>query len=232
MLKNSPLELMQMHVAALYVHDERMRMVAINQWDGGGAPRFFLGRTPEGSVWRFRSDLPDELTNELERLCRNEPDGLTREPHFKESYIQLLASCAPIDQLWEGPAYGCSKSVKPFLPSIRITDKNAHLLQNGFEAWLPDVPHRQPFIASIEDGHAVALCSSVRITDLAHEAGVETLPTHRCRGHAASVVAAWANTLLKENILPLYSTSWENTASQKVAKKLGLLQYGTDFHIT
>jgi len=32
--------------------------------------------------------------------------------------------------------------------------------------------------------------------------------------------------------IPLFSTSWENAASQAVAKKLRLAQYGADFHVT
>jgi len=31
---------------------------------------------------------------------------------------------------------------------------------------------------------------------------------------------------------PVYSTSWENAASQAVARKLGLTMYAADFHIT
>jgi hypothetical protein len=33
-------------------------------------------------------------------------------------------------------------------------------------------------------------------------------------------------------LAPLYSTSWENTASQSLAKKLRLSLYGVDFHVT
>jgi hypothetical protein len=32
--------------------------------------------------------------------------------------------------------------------------------------------------------------------------------------------------------IPLYSTSWQNQASLALARKLGLIQYGADLHIT
>ena len=228
----SPLELMQRHIEALYTHDENKRIVAVNQWDGGVAPRFFLGRTSVGNAWRFRADLPADLASKLEYLCLEEPENLKQEPRHKDKYIQLLSAHLPIKQVWQGPAYGCSKPVEPSLPFLQITEENAYLLRGGFEDWLLDVPHRQPFMAVLEDDHAVSICSSVRITELAHEAGVETLTAYRRQGYAANVVAGWANTLLKKKIIPLYSTSWDNVASQKLAKKLGFSQFGTDFYIT
>ena len=78
----------------------------------------------------------------------------------------------------------------------------------------------------------MSVCRSVRITPAAHEAGVETLPAFRGRGYAPDVVAGWARVVQSLGAMPFYSTSWENTASQAVAKKLHLVPYGTDFHVT
>ncbi len=221
-----------MHVNALYVHDEQMRMLAINQWDGGNVPRFFLGRTRLGNVWRFRADLPTKLIKELEALCVQETGAVLKDPQFKDAYIQLLSAHTPIKALWQGPSYYCSKSIKPSVAPLHITPANAQLLEGGLDDWLADVPYRQPFMAAIDNGLAVSVCASVRITEQAHEAGIETLPAYRRKGHAANVVAGWANDLLAKGIIPLYSTSWGNTASQNVAKRLGLSYFGADFHIT
>ena len=79
---------------------------------------------------------------------------------------------------------------------------------------------------------AVSICGSARITSRAHEAGVETHPDFRGRGHAVKVVAAWARAVREDGRIPLYSTSWENEASRDVARKLGLVQYGVTFHVT
>ncbi|TDJ22462.1 MAG: GNAT family N-acetyltransferase [Gammaproteobacteria bacterium] len=87
-------------------------------------------------------------------------------------------------------------------------------------------------MAMIEDGQAVSVCASSRITDAAHEAGVETLPEHRRKGHAVNVVAGWASAVRLLGADPFYSTSWENVASQNVATRLGLSAFGVDFHIT
>ena len=90
----------------------------------------------------------------------------------------------------------------------------------------------QPYLAIIEDSQAVSICRSVRLSSRAHEAGVDTLTGYRRRGYAMSVVAAWALAVRALNRIPLYSTSWDNVASQGVARRLGLVQYGVDYHVT
>jgi len=90
----------------------------------------------------------------------------------------------------------------------------------------------QPLFVVTCDGHAVSVCASVRQTSDAYEAGVETAVAHRGHGFAAPAVAAWAAAVRAMDRVPLYSTSWKNTASQAVARKLGLIQFGNDLHIT
>lgn len=94
-----------------------------------------------------------------------------------------------------------------------------------------EVADWQPFIAVVEDGRVVSVCRSVRITPAAHEAGVETLPEFRGKGYARDVVAGWVHAVRSLGSIPLYSTSWENTASQAVARKLQVVPYGADFHV-
>ena len=62
----------------------------------------------------------------------------------------------------------------------------------------------------------------------------ETLIGRRCsaRARGVSAVAGWATAVEKTGAIPLYSTSWKNIASQKVAERLGLSMFGVDFHIT
>ena len=233
-LPPSQLELMRMHVEALFAHDEDMRIESVNQPDGGVAPCFFLGRTTAGNLWRFRSDLPSDLAMELTKLCNGEPhiNEISRTPNDQKEYIRLLETYTPINQVLSGPTYWFSTDVVPCVRPVEICEINSDLLRGGFEDLLENMPHRRPFMAMVEDGHAVSVCASVRITDAAHEAGVETLPAHRHKGHATNVVAGWANAVRSISAIPLYSTSWDNTASQNVAARLGLSVFGVDFHIS
>lgn len=233
-LERSPLELMCLHEEALYTHDERSRIVSINQWDGGVPPRFYLARTVAGNLWRFHTGLPDELTEALRGLCTDEPawNGTFQAPRHQAEYVRWLTAHSPIQQVSSGPAYWCSRDLAPRAQPVAISEANADLLRGGLDDWIADVPHRQPFVAAVEDGRAVSVCASVRITRAAHEAGVETLPAYRGRGHAVNVVAGWAKATRKMGAIALYSTSWDNAASRRVAAKLGLEVIGADFHIT
>jgi hypothetical protein len=227
-------ELMALHVQALFTHDARSRLLRVNEPDGGGtAPRLFLGRTRAGNLWRFRADLPDSLIQELATLCADEPAGADRSsaPRHAQAYVRLLEAHAPVDELSMGPAYHFADLLEPSVPPLAITEANAEVLVGGFEDLIPELPDWQPFFARVEHGRAVSVCRSVRITPMAHEAGVETLLDARGKGYARDVVAGWAQAVQLMGALPLYSTSWENSASQALAKKLRLVAYGADFHI-
>lgn len=228
-------ELMTAHVRALFTHDVRSRLLFINEPGGGHpAPRLFFGRTRKGNIWRFRADLPETLIEELEALCRDEPvrEELRSPPRHTASYVRLLEAHAPVRKLETGPAYYFAEYPEPSRPTLALTKKDAGILRDGFEDFVAELPEWQPFMALLDEGRAVSVCRSVRVIPEAHEAGVETLPEFRGKGYAKDVVAGWALLVRSMGAAPLYSTSWENTASQALAGKLRLVLYGADFHIT
>jgi RimJ/RimL family protein N-acetyltransferase len=232
------LELMNIHVSALFTHDADSRLLFVNEPDSAvtPAPRLFLGRTQAGNVWRFRGDLPEKLCEELNALCADEPlvnAEFNEPPRHLEKFVRLLEKHAPVQEVSGGGlAYQFTKYEMPSKRLLAITENNAKTLQGGFEKLIEELPAWQPFVALVEDNQAVSVCRSVRITSEAHEAGVETLPEFRGKGYAKDVVSEWARLVRAAGAIPLYSTSWENHASQAVARKLGLKCYGVNFDIT
>ena len=217
--------LMRIQVETLFTHDARGRLLRVNEPGGQVAPRFFLGRTVEGNEWRFRHDVDDETVRALEALCVANVHEATR-------YAAILARGAPVVHTEAGPAYRFPRDPPASSDVVAITPAHAELLRAHLGEWADEVADRQPMRALLIDDDAVCLCGSVRIGDVAHEAGVETAQAFRGRGYAARVVAAWAIAVRELGRVPLYSTSWENAASRAVARKLGLRRYGSDYHAT
>ena len=227
-----PLELMQLHVRALFQHDENARLTAINQWTGGRAPLFFLGRSLRGNLWRFHKDLPESLVTDLSRLCLKETGNILDAPIYLNDYQSLLEAYCPDRQVWQGPAYYRKSKISGYRAGTAITQSNKAVVEKHLNDWLADIPYWQPFMVSLENGQAVAVCATVRRTKDAAEAGVETATGYRRKGHAARAVASWTNAILEKGLIPLYSTSWDNKASQAIANKLGFSLFGSDFSIT
>ncbi|MDU5143920.1 MAG: kasugamycin N-acetyltransferase AAC(2')-IIb [Paenibacillus dendritiformis] len=232
--KNKPAAhvLMELHAEAMFTHDRSMRLLAINEpWPGGPpAPRFFLGRSTDGSaLCRVRHDVPEKLAGKLTELCADEPiirDFRTKPKHF-EAYMSLLHS----ECFTMGPCYLVPDTV-PAMEVVALTRDNcAEMLYGGFEWLASELDYAQPCVALVLGNRAVSICRSVRIAAGSHEAGLETLETCRGRGYAGAVVAGWARAVRKMNACPLYSTLEDNLSSQRVARKLAMSWYGVNFTI-
>lgn len=224
------LELMRLHCDALYVQNDVLDIVCINDWLRRPAPVFWMGVTHGGIQWRFRDNVSSDIRVRAERMIDQEPHCVSAEqPRHHDAFRSLFGMRSAI----AGPTYWLSDmSAYRDHPTQRVSAANAYVLQGSeLDAWIPDIPHQQPVFASLVRGRAVAVCASVRSTGAAHEAGVETLPHHRRAGHATAAVAAWARELLGAGIVPLYSTSWSNLASQRVASALGFEAFGWEYRI-
>lgn len=231
----SNLELIDIHARALFLHDGRDRLVAVNTIEGLPTPRLYLGRTPEGNIWRYRHDLAPGLVAELEAILAVEP--VTADLEGRAVTFELLAAAlersAPVRQVWEGLAWVVPEVIvsDPERQSIPVTPELE--IHEARHRWLVDeLAHWQPRVVLMLDGRVVSYCHSARTSPVAAEAGVETMPEYRGRGYGAAVVAAWARAVRAQGRIPLYSTSWENHASRALARKLGLRLYGAGLRFT
>jgi GNAT superfamily N-acetyltransferase len=232
---------MALHSETLFRHDGQRRLCKINEPGFPSPPRFWMGRTRVGNQWAFHHELPSTIVAELDTLCRNEPTTTDlRQPLQNERAIKdILATDTAISAEYRGPAYaipdGATGPDGATAPgqTRRINATNAALLRPHFADLLEPYAYHEvgPVAAVIEDGCAVSVCFCSRLPGRATEAGLHTHPDYRGRGYAAAVVASWAAAVREHGCLPLYSTSWENLASQAVAHKLGMMMYGADWSL-
>ena len=226
-------DLMQFHVQALFTHDADGDLVRVNEPHGPAAPRFFFGRTQHGSVLRFRHDVDAGIRRELEAAAAADlvPGRPIDDSLDASRYAAILERSAPVGTIWAGSAFSFPQGFSDGRGTLRITERNAGVLELYFYEWIDDVPRCQPMAGIQVNGHVVSLCCSVRQTDLADEAGVETAQPYRGHDYARHVTTAWATAVREQNRVPLYSTSWANAPSRAVARKIGLLLIGSDLHL-
>jgi hypothetical protein len=233
----SDLQLLELQLDALFTHDAAGRIAFVNEPGGDRAPRFFFGRTGEGNLWRVRDDLPEGMAQRLGELAADEPvhDDLRAEPRHLAAFREVLGAEHGGEASYFGPAYRFPKELAaPSFETTRLAYADLPLLCRmgwNVEAEAEQFAAREPYLAVIADGAAVSVCCCARRTERVAEAGLETLEGYRGRGYGPAVTAAWARAIRDSGRIPLYSTSWDNLASQAVARRLGLVRYATDLSL-
>jgi hypothetical protein len=220
------LELMEIQVNVLFQHDSSGRMTHVNEHPHDIAPRFFLGATKYGNVIRYLNALEGDIVKELEQLINTDSSVNLAE------IIRILSQDQQIRSVEMGPAFLFPEVRNRFTKAIQITPSNKELLKPNFPFTFDELEYKQPCFAVIENDIAVSVCCSARQTSEAAEASLATIVDYRGKAYGVDVSNAWAAQLQSQNRLALYSTSWNNFASQTVAKKLQLIQYGIDIHIS
>ena len=237
-------ELLEMQIKALYIFDSNSRMTAINEpWASSSgqikpAPKLHYGITLDGkSLFRFRHDLSPETIGQLEKFILEEAvaEAVADKANplnacvLKQlgTFLSLLGS----DKYIIGICYNFSNSIeKDETCGININHENINSLEIGEFDWLiEEINHCQPCYGFLEENKVVSVCRSVRKSESAHEAGAFTAEKYRGRGLAESVILNWAKAVQSKGLYPLYSTSYDNKASQRVAEKMGLDQFGYSF---
>ena len=233
---------MTLRATLLFSHDDRGRLSKAGDPSDLPAPRFYLGRSRHGNLWRFRSDLPRELVRDLARLAAREAPlqpGSPAPPERLQAFRNLLELHAPVERETRGPGFRFPAAALPTPQGdgaigslVFIDEANRELLQAGFPELVEDIPRCCPCAAVVEAGVVIAQCRSARhVEGLGAEAGIETAVTHRGRGLAPRVALAWARAIARTGAQPFYSTEWQNSASRAVASKLGLVQVGEDLNL-
>jgi hypothetical protein len=224
---------MAIRVSTLVTYDARGRMLLSNEPCAAArqpAPRLFLGRTAAGDVVRFGATVPDALAQRVDEILARQLPGedLRLSPATLDAVRVMLAEQAPVGAEDGGPVYRFPHAITRPTGVVRLRLNNRDLIRDTFPWLFEEIADWQPCFAIVRDQAAVSICFSSRQGPFAAEAGVETLPDYRGRGFAPAVTAAWGSAIAASDRIPIYSTAWENLASQGVARRLGLIQFGAD----
>ena len=199
-------ELMRLHIATLFTQDDLGRLVRANESSGAPAPRFFLGRIPRAREWRVRHDVDSQTADELAALCSADASAVDdlSAPTFPTPFEPVLARSSPVQKTWAGPVFHPGTGVRVLPGAVAVSAANVEILRAHLGPWVDSVPNEMPIFAATVDGE----------------------------GYASIATAAWLDAIRRSGLVPLYSTSWPNTASRALARRLGLTQFGADLHFT
>jgi len=225
------LSLMLAHFDACYVVNQDSDIVCVNDWIKSAAPALWVGFTSGGTIWRFHKDVPPNVREQTEALLLKESfeDREAEFPAKDSEYRRLF----PAHGAKAGPTYWMPLSpTRSSRDSRPVSSRDQSLLEGTqLSPWIPDIPHQQPMFVSLDSGKAVSICASVRITETAHVAGVETSVGFRRRGRGSDVVAAWATEVIASGATAFYSTSWQNQASRCLARRVGFRRFGWEYSV-
>ena len=221
-------ELLEMHIEALFTLDSESKLVSINEpWDKSRpAPRFYLGKTTDASIiYKYSAITKIKVIEKLEEIVLKEKSIENNDVIiFLNDYAAILESNDITNEIFY---YAEIPSNKVIGDCNIITEKNINSINlENFEWLMEEINCCQPCCTIVENDRIMSICRSVRKTEYAHEAGIETIEEKRRTGLAKRVLSNWIKAVEGLRLIPFYSTSLENTASRKLAQKIGLKKLG------
>lgn len=227
---------LEQHAHVLFDIDERGRIIRLNEPDPETEPPLaFLARGRASSLLLFRAEASDDIVSAFTTAVAglgpwtgHQADGPDLDP------VRRAVGLLPPDRREShGPAFDFRNVRVPDVHErcVVIDRANAHLLDANFPYTRSVLDQRAPVVGIVRDGAVVSACYSARRRRDTAEAGVHTIEPYQRQGFGVAVVSAWALAASAAGMTPLYSTAWDNTASLRVAARLGLDAYADTLSI-
>jgi GNAT superfamily N-acetyltransferase len=210
---------MRRRLGVTFTFDDRGRIVLTNEPSPDArqlSPELVMGVVDAGSILLVSTRLPETLVARIE--------SGSQDVRAVERELSTFGRW----RVGGGPVY-CFPEDLDSSEAFELAEVHRPLLRQYF-AWLDEEFGLWGTMFGIaRDGAIVSVCFSSRLHEGAAEAGLQTASEYRGQGLAQLVTAGWAASTRASGRIPFYSTSRQNTASQSVARKLGLMKIGEDY---
>jgi len=217
----------------------------LSQYPGGDAqavPRFYLGRTVQGNVWRFSADVPRDVLIDLARWAGLErplgPGGASGlvPPPPPERWPHILARLGAEPLVGFGSAWAVLRPPDGGLwaPSsvgrvFRLNAGNVRTLGKEFADARDAANRGEMCFVKLLDGEVVSSChTQCHLPSGETELEVFTLSAYRGGGHARDVLWHWLESVRREGGVPVARSTWEDDSFLQFARRSGFKLWGED----
>ncbi|HEX4736620.1 MAG TPA: GNAT family N-acetyltransferase [Allosphingosinicella sp.] len=242
---DSCLELLRVQAETCFVLSKSGRILFENEPIPAAGPRLYVAACGEGFLAFVRDDVPGDVVDELLSFLRRQPPSsaveaavagtlagyLSTQTHVTSIETSIVYALPKDGLSLSGPAFICSGTEEGSMLLDRL-DRDGfppHLRESGFATMEDFWP---PWCVAFEGKEIATTAFAARLAPHGAEVGIVTFPAYRGRGLGAAVTAKWASLPQLADRTLFYSTSISNTASRRVAEKLGLERIGTGLRIT
>jgi hypothetical protein len=232
--------------AAMFVTDDSGRMLRQNDPEHSAAPVMHFSGCETGNLFLLRSDISAPVAQQVAALVTREPPfaELGARPLFIDRYRELLGLDAPLPERSFAQIHHLPRGLS-FEHHATIVKQGteegdklfAELKRHGLPAaWramgFADVSHFwNPWCMALVRGDVAAIAFAARLGESGAEIGVATLPAYRGRKLAPAVTAGWSSLPQLGARALFYSTTRDNSASQRVIARLGLPLVGVSVRL-
>ncbi len=217
---------LHLELETLWVTDEAGRLRHEQTAEVRRPPLLVVASGRHGACWAASREVPAATVARLAELLAivAPADEVGWRPGSADEIVELLRPVEPTARPAGGPSYVVDRELPLPAGLDLLTSTNTDL--DRLHGLMPEADQSlvAPWVVALVEGRVAAVCETARTAALAVEAGVWTYEPYRRRGLGAAVTAAWSALVTERTAF--YSTSWDNHASQGVARHLGLRPLG------
>ena len=215
------MSILSTQLRTLFVLTPAGRIECENDPDRSPGPRLWFAGCLSENIAAVRSDVANDVANEIISVTAVEPLFTTpnQGPKYLDRYIHLLSRETPVPRETLGLIYDLPHQLE-YKGPVELIDGDSQegrrlyssLSDHGMPEGLAELGFRSasdlwhPWCIVRVHEELVSVAFAARISELGAELGVATVKTSRGRGYAAAAVAGWSRLPMLQSRKLFYST--------------------------